>query len=111
MLTDVMGFIFHWIPAYAIDAVLRLLGKKPYMVKLTGKVGAGIKTLEFFTSNEWVWSNDNSVALDKELNSTDRECFDFSSRLRQLDWEEYFDNYFLMGRHQVSTLRPQKLTK
>ena len=104
MLTDVLGFIQHWIPAYVIDAVLRILGRKPFMVKAIGKVDAGIKSLEYFTSNEWVWDNDNSIELERELNGTDRECFDFRSRLGHMNWEEYFDNYFLMGRHQVCFL-------
>ena len=101
MLTDVLGIIQHWIPAYVIDTVLRLLGKKPFMVKAIAKVDAGIKSLEYFTSNEWVWDNDNSMELERELNSTDREFFNFRSRLRHMKWVEYFDNYFLMGRHQV----------
>ena len=86
MLTDVLGIIQHWIPAYVIDAVLRLLGRKPFMVKAIGKVDAGIKSLEYFTSNEWVWDNDNSIELERELNSTDRECFDFRGAIQLTFW-------------------------
>lgn len=95
-----MGFILHWIPAYTIDGVVRLLGRKPFLVKMVGKVQAGIKSLEYFTTHEWKWANDNSVVLQRELNSTDQKYFDFS--LRSLHWQRYFDNYFLAGRHQVS---------
>ena len=100
MVTQIMGFFLHWVPAHAIDTVLRLLGHKPFLVKVVGKVVAGIEVLEYFTTHEWIWANDNAVALEGELNSTDRECFDFS--LRRLHWQEYFDNFFLAGRHQVS---------
>ena len=43
MLTQVMGFFLHWVPAYAIDAAVRLFGGKPFLVKIVTKVDAGIK--------------------------------------------------------------------
>ena len=42
---------------------------------------------------EWTWANDNVLALSKELNATDAEYFNF--RLHDLDWREYWLNYFI----------------
>ena len=44
-------------------------------------------------NREWTWANDNVVALSKELNATDAEYFNF--RLHNLDWREYWLNYFI----------------
>ena len=56
-----MGFFLHWVPAYSVDAVMRLLGKEPFLVKVVRKVQAGIESLEYFTTHEWIWANDNTV--------------------------------------------------
>ena len=56
-----MGFFVHWVPAYAVDTGMRLLGKEPFLVKVVGKVQAGIESLEYFTTREWIWANDNTV--------------------------------------------------
>ena len=55
MVTQIMGFFLHWVPAHAIDTVLRLLGHKPFLVKVAGKVQAGIESLVYFTTHEWIW--------------------------------------------------------
>ena len=44
-------------------------------------------------NREWTWANDNVLALSKELNATDAEYFNF--RLHNLDWREYWLNYFI----------------
>ena len=44
-------------------------------------------------NREWTWANDNVLALSKELNATDAEYFNF--RLHDLDWREYWTNYFI----------------
>ena len=44
-------------------------------------------------NREWTWANDNVLSLSKELNATDAESFNF--RLHDLDWREYWLNYFI----------------
>ena len=61
MVTQIMGFFLHWVPAYTVDTVMRLLGKEPFLVKVAGKVQQGIESLEYFTTREWIWANDNTV--------------------------------------------------
>ena len=61
MVTQIMGFFLHWVPAYAVDTGMRLLGKEPFLVKVVGKVQAGMESLEYFTTREWIWANDNTV--------------------------------------------------
>ena len=51
-------------------------------------------------SRQWIWSNDNVVALSEELNATDREWF--HCRVDDLDWHEYLITY-------VHTLRKHVL--
>ena len=47
--------------------------------------------LEWFASRQWIWANDNVVALSEELNATDREWF--HCRVDDLDWHEYLIDY------------------
>jgi len=41
--------------------------------KLSDKIYKSARTLDFFTSNSWVFPNDNSVRLQNEMNDIDRK--------------------------------------
>ena len=40
----------HIIPAYIIDIIARILGHKPFLVRLVGKMHYGLGLLEYFTT-------------------------------------------------------------
>ena len=42
----------------------------------------GMAPLEWFASRQWIWANDNVVALSEELNATDRGDAYVTSALR-----------------------------
>ena len=65
---------------------------KPFLVRLVGKMHNGMAALEWFANRQWIWANDNVVALSKELNATDSVWF--HCRVDNLDWQEYFCNYY-----------------
>ena len=83
-------FFAHLIPAYIVDTACRLSGKKPYLKRLIDKMHRGLEPLEWFASRQWIWDNDNVVALSEELNATDKEWFD--CRMVDLDWHEFWMN-------------------
>jgi fatty acyl-CoA reductase len=97
----------HWLPAYIMDFLLWASGKKPVVVKLIGKMHRGISALEYFINREWTWSNDNLVALDGDLNQTDRTLFNFC--LHDLDWEDFVRHYYLGVRHNVLMYKPETI--
>ena len=93
-------FFVHLIPAHIVDAICRLSGHRPFLVRQINKMHRGMAPLEWFASRQWIWANDNVVALSEELNATDRAWF--HCRVDDLDWHEYLVTY-------VHTLRKHVL--
>ena len=74
------------------------------------KLTSGIGVLKHFTSNEWVWKNQNMLKLQSELEQTDNsslQAFDFD--LRSLDWQLFLENYLLGIRHFLLKNKPETL--
>ena len=92
-------FFAHLIPAHIVDTICRLTGHKPFLVRQINKMHRGMAPLEWFASRQWIWANDNVVALSEELNATDREWF--RCRADDLDWHEYWINYVYTLRKHV----------
>ncbi|XP_015681350.1 fatty acyl-CoA reductase 1-like [Protobothrops mucrosquamatus] len=86
-------FVCHTIPAFLGDLYLRLMGKKPWMMKLAGRLDKTMSLLEYFTRHSWDWSYENTNRLLKELNPKDRTLFCFD--VCQLTWPEYMKDYCL----------------
>ena len=59
----------------------------------------GIEPLEWFAPRQWIWANDNVVALSEELNTADRDWF--PCRVNNLDWHEYLINHVYIIRKHV----------
>ncbi|GJQ78030.1 hypothetical protein Trydic_g2376 [Trypoxylus dichotomus] len=86
-------FFLHWLPAYVLDAFVWMFGGKPILTKIQDKLGKAAKCLEYFTTNEWQFEDDNVRTLSITLSDVDRKefCFDVT----QINWEEYIENYIL----------------
>ncbi|EEB16462.1 male sterility domain-containing protein, putative [Pediculus humanus corporis] len=82
---------FHFIPAYLIDTVSVLIGRKPMMVRVQKKFKKAISVLEFFTTHEWKFHSTNVRNLLLKLNEHDRKLFNFD--VKQVNWKKYIDNY------------------
>ncbi|XP_004926017.1 fatty acyl-CoA reductase wat [Bombyx mori] len=84
-------FFLHWIPAYIIDGVAVLIGKKPMLRKAYTKISKFSEVISYFATREWKFHSGNTEGLVRELCPADRQTFDFD--LSRLDWSEYFYNY------------------
>ncbi|XP_069702736.1 putative fatty acyl-CoA reductase CG5065 [Periplaneta americana] len=93
ILNNICVLVFHMIPAYILDLVARMSGKKPIMVRLHKKVNQAVSCLQFFTTHEWQFTNDNVVRLLSHLNPHDRKTFNFD--IKAVDWRSYFEHYVL----------------
>ena len=82
---------FHYGPAQLVDIILRLLGKKPFLVKISSLMQKSTAALETFTTNSWEWSHANMDKLWAELSEEDRQLFHFD--IRDLDWIQYLETY------------------
>ncbi|XP_069479707.1 fatty acyl-CoA reductase 1 isoform X4 [Ambystoma mexicanum] len=83
--------VSHIVPAMLYDAFLRLTGQKPWMMKTITRLHRAMMLLEYFTSNSWVWNNENTNMLMSQLSAEDKKTFNFD--VRQLHWAEYMENY------------------
>lgn len=83
----------HLLPAYLMDVYLRLIGRKPMFVRIQDRLWKAVKTLEFFTSRQWNFSNDNVFILLSKLSTEDKKTFQFDPRV--IDWSRYMENYCL----------------
>ena len=87
---------FHYGPAQLVDLVYRLMGKKPFLVKISSMMQKSQKALEPFTTNSWEWSHGNMDKLWQELGEEDRDIFPFD--IRDLDWIQFLETYVQVNR-------------
>jgi len=90
-LNKLCQIVFHYCPAYLVDTAARCVGKKPIMVRISNKMHKATKALEFFTTNEWRWSNGNMLKLQKEMTPADRDVFYFN--VEEIHWPNFLDSY------------------
>lgn len=84
------GIIFyHVLPAYVIDLLLRLQGKKPRLVELYKKIHKNVDVLSFFMTTQFRIDVVNTDRLWKSLSDIDQKIFPFD--IESLDWDSYFD--------------------
>ncbi|KAL8601936.1 hypothetical protein ACOMHN_008428 [Nucella lapillus] len=83
----------HLLPAYLMDAYLRLVGRRPMFVRIQDKLWKAVNSLEYFTSNQWHFRNDNIFMLLNRLSNEDKKTFPFDPRT--IDWSKYMENYCL----------------
>jgi len=103
-------WLFLYTPAFLIDAVSTILRLPRWARKLSGRIMKQIEVLQFFTLNQWSWSNSNLNKLHNSLVSTDEnslKTFDFD--IRPLDWRIFLDNYVLGTRHFVFKDHPDTM--
>lgn len=86
-------FLFHYLPARAFDAGLRLMGKTPKLVPLYHKIKKGLDAVQYFTTSGWLFRSNNVVALVDELSPTDRQLFNLD--VRTVHWLSYWEQYVL----------------
>lgn len=63
------------------------------MVKIQDKLAKAAKCLEYFTTQEWHFEDNNVRTLSLSLSEQDRREFPFD--IAQIDWEDYIENYVL----------------
>lgn len=61
------------------------------MVKIHKKIVKETALLDFFTTNEWNFEDNNVRALSKQMNETDRNVFRVDTN--GFDWEKYMEMY------------------
>uniref|UniRef100_A0A2A4JS90 Fatty acyl-CoA reductase n=1 Tax=Heliothis virescens TaxID=7102 RepID=A0A2A4JS90_HELVI len=84
-------FLLHWVPAYIIDGVAVIIGKKPMLRKAYTKITKFSEVMAYFATREWKFDNSNTQKLYSEMCEADKHLFDFD--MSTMDWNDYFYNY------------------
>uniref|UniRef100_T1I694 Fatty acyl-CoA reductase n=1 Tax=Rhodnius prolixus TaxID=13249 RepID=T1I694_RHOPR len=85
--------LYHVVPAFIVDIILRLQGSKPIMLKLCKRFKMAAKTGEFFALHEWKFQCNNQKSLTEDLSPIDRVVF--HTDISKLQWDEYIKIYLL----------------
>ncbi|KAH8291364.1 hypothetical protein KR054_010976 [Drosophila jambulina] len=97
----------HFLPAYILDGVARIMGKKPFVVNVQNKIAKAVECLEYFATRQWRFKDDNVHALLNTLSPKDREIFVFD--VRHINWDNYVERYVLGFREFLFKQRPESL--
>ncbi|EZA60709.1 hypothetical protein DMN91_002292 [Ooceraea biroi] len=107
MLNKLCVMLQHTLPAHIVDLLARLKGSRPIMVRIQAKLCKAAKCLEYFSTRQWNFRDDNVRRLWEQLSPEDRETFLFD--VRQIDWPSYLENYILGIRHFILKESPDTL--
>ncbi|KAJ8706214.1 hypothetical protein PYW08_010840 [Mythimna loreyi] len=83
--------LMHWLPAYIVDAVAVIVGKKPMLRKTYAKITKFSEVIGYFATREWKFDNRNTQQLFLEMSAADQKLFDFD--MSRVNWNDYFYNY------------------
>lgn len=106
-LFKISAILFHFLPAYVLDAITRVAGGRPILVKLHKNVWSALKLLEKFIFTEWKFHNNNTRALIKVQTSVDKKLYNID--LTTLEWEVYFINLINGVRRYLSKEDPKTM--
>ncbi|XP_048004127.1 putative fatty acyl-CoA reductase CG5065 [Leguminivora glycinivorella] len=97
----------HIIPAYLVDLLLMMLGKKTFMVQIQKRISYGLEVLQYYTTKEWHFKNDNFVALRKVISKEDDETF--YTDIKMINWSSYIRDYIYGARQYCCKEDPSSL--
>lgn len=84
-------YFCHLFPALLVDTATVCMGRQPRLLKVYKKIHKFMDVLNYFSTQEWKFTNDRLHALMMKLTSKDREYF--FCDIRDLDWNVYFETY------------------
>jgi len=100
-------YLDHLLPAWLMDGVTRVTGGKPKFMAIQNKLWRSVEVLEYFTSLEWHWTNDNMLFLKDQMHPADQKEFDFD--VRNIDWDVYLHNYFMGTKNYALKEKAEKM--
>ncbi|CAI6352248.1 unnamed protein product [Macrosiphum euphorbiae] len=87
----ILCFLLHILPAFIIDSLAKLTGRKPQLMEGYKKIHKFIEVVSYFSLKSWTFHDDNTKSLIKKLSKLDQSLFRFD--IAKLDWNEYFKKH------------------
>lgn len=81
----ILAFLLHTLPCYIFDALAAINGRKERLSVIYKKADEAIKSLVYFTHNQWTFKNENTKRLWKQIDDAEKEVFTFD--MKGFDWE------------------------
>lgn len=107
IINSVYSFTFHVLPSHIIDTIFRIAGTKPMMVRVQIKLKKASKCLEYFTTRQWQFRDENVKSLRDCLSTEDKVKFNFD--VTKIEWTKYIEDYVLGIRHFIFKNHPSSL--
>jgi len=82
------NWILHFVPAFFVDGMRLLQGKKTFMVKAAKRLNRAVHSLTHFTVNNWYFSCQSMEKMLTDLSETDAKLYNIN--IKNLDWDSYF---------------------
>jgi len=101
--------VLHELPAHITDLICKVFRRKPFAVRLCNKMHRGMRSLEYFTTHQWSWDNNNTESLASTMEKKDRDTFYFM--LDGLEWNNFIEEYIKGTRAYVLKQSPTTLDK
>ncbi|KYM75941.1 hypothetical protein ALC53_13655 [Atta colombica] len=105
----ISAIFVHFIPAYILDAITRLCGGRPILVRLHTNVNRSLERLEKFIFQEWRFNNPRLLQLHESLSLEDQKLFTLD--VRPLIWKDYFTDLIQGVRTYLHNESPKSLPK
>ncbi|KRT84455.1 hypothetical protein AMK59_1510, partial [Oryctes borbonicus] len=102
-------FFFHLIPAYFVDGMLSLIGKKPFLIRTQKRIQGGLQVLQYYTTKQWRFISENIKKITNKLSKEDQQIF--YTNMKDLDWDAYLLAYVLGARRYCVKDDPATLPK
>lgn len=77
------------------------------MIKIQAKLAKAVECLEYFTTHQWRFNDDNVRNLFNDMSLKDRENFQFD--VCDINWDVYFEKYILGLRGFLCKQNPKTL--
>lgn len=77
------------------------------MVKIQHKLAKAVECLEYFTTHQWRFTDDNVRNLLTHMSAKDRKTFAFD--VKEIQWEKFLEKYVLGFREFLFKQNPKSL--
>ncbi|KAG5667599.1 hypothetical protein PVAND_015575 [Polypedilum vanderplanki] len=85
------SFAYQKIPAYFVDFVMKLSGKKPKLIKTLNFSYNNYNNIKWVPTNNLVFYSENPQKILNAMNPKDLQVFDFD--VRKINWQKYIEIY------------------
>lgn len=109
MVHNLCVIFYHWLPAILIDFMLFITGNKRFMINVQRRIHDGLEVLQYFTTREWSFKNENFIAVRDSMNDLDKSIFPIQFEI--IDCLDYINTCVLGARQYMMKEDPSTLPK